>query len=1682
MRRHAKAPSAGSTSGREIGRTAVAFACLMAISLSMAPGAQAGRVPGFGVLGTGLNGTAAGQLRGTAGLAVNLTGAGGATAGDVYVSDSTNNRVSQFSGSGTFIRAFGVDVVASGGPDNANEVQRATVNATAGTFRLTFSAKATGATGTGDLVESSTTVSNVVTSTGAFLQGEAIAGAGIPAGTTIASVGAGALTLSQAATATNNGVALAADLPYNASATLVQSALNALSTINAGGGSVAVTGGPGDGTGSSPYVITFNGAPLKGTDVAQMTGASGYLALSGGTGAGANEAKVTTSNPGNTGYEVCNVIANPSDVCQSGVSSSAAGGLAAAKGLAVDPATGNVFVVSSTGKRVNVYSATGQFQGAFGWKVNAAFPEEKLQFCTFVTGCIAGTQGASAGQLALEFESHPAISPVSGDLYVPEPANRRIAEYSVTLNGAKEVTGASFVRAFGGDVIPTVNEQQTVTISGTTGGHFSLSFKSQVTGGTASGDIAAGSNEITNLQPGSGTLLGGEEVTGPGIPAGTIATAVTFDSVTLSASATATSVGASISTDLSSNSTAAVVQKALRALTSMVGPNVTVSGAAGGPWTLDYAGALSGIDLPQLSGDGSGLTGPSPALGIATTRDGANGTSTGLEVCTQATTCKVGAGDGTGGTFSAGTPNSLAIDSAGAVYAVSTPAGCSGCRVQKFGAGGGSVEEFAPAQLSSPAGASGASVSPRLVAVDPANDHVLVAKRVTSTTFKLYEFTRTGGFIDVVPPGETGIPVSVNPATAVGPQGLAFGTAERSYVAISGTVALGTPVKILMAPPAPKATMEAVSAVGQRSATFNGLAKPSAPGAEGGFPTAAFFEYSADGVSWSSTRAVDIGTGTGSGNPNSCPTNNPPSCNLSESVDGLRPGTTYLVRMVVSNGTATTSSSSTFTTTEAAPSVERMAATEVGQDAATLTGLVNPNNRPTTYRFEWGQDTSYGTRIPVDIDAVVGSGGQPVEVSASISDLLPGTTYHFRITAKSSAGVTVGSDGEVTTLNEAGLPGRRMVEQVSPADKAPVGSVQITNALGQAYYQPAQAGDAISFPVLNGTPDSEAGGEVLYAAGRTSTGWLSQQMTAPSLSSTPTEGALANPTGYSGLVLYVDPEDLKCAFVETHNPLTADTPAADIANGIENLYRWDRDSDSYTLISNRVPLQPSLSQSLYEIAGANSSCTRVFFRSSKQSLLNGASQLYEWDNGTLRDAGMLPNGTPAAGAAGTRIRFTPNVVTPNGRFFFSAVSNQGSDAGKTAVFVRKTPGETVDASSSKTATAPSGAVIEAASPDGSHVYFMANYGLAATSSSGPNTACSAGPSNATCDLYDYNVDTGQLTDISADANPKDTTGSVTQGLMAVSDDGSSVYFAARGQLVPGRGRSYSENLTGFANVYRWHAGQVTYIGSLTNADMESAQGGMALADGDHWSSRATPDGRYFTFVSRDNLSVNNPAQTAEAYVYAADTGRTECISCPLHGPPTSTSFSRILPRNFYGQVVTGLGTDGRVFFSSLEPLAPGAIAGQLGETPAEDQVNVYEWHAGQISLLTSGKVSLLGVGGANSRDVYVQTFDQLVSADKDVAADVYDFREGGGFAAAPPPEPPCDAAAGECQGSPASSPEAGLPASAGVAGSGNQALGPPAKSGHRHKKHKKHKKHKRQKPNRNRPVQTATQTHHGGAK
>ena len=101
------------------------------------------------------------------------------------------------------------------------------------------------------------------------------------------------------------------------------------------------------------------------------------------------------------------------------------------------------------------------------------------------------------------------------------------------------------------------------------------------------------------------------------------------------------------------------------------------------------------------------------------------------------------------------------------------------------------------------------------------------------------------------------------------------------------------------------------------------------------------------------------------------------------------------------------------------PAATTNAATNLAQTAATLNASVNPNGATTTVEFQYGRTSSYGSTTSTQN---IGSGSNPVAVSASISGLTRGRTYHFRVSATNSAGTTLGADQTFVTPNTSQVP------------------------------------------------------------------------------------------------------------------------------------------------------------------------------------------------------------------------------------------------------------------------------------------------------------------------------------------------------------------------------------------------------------------------------------------------------------------------------------------------------------------------------------------------------------------------------------------------------------------------------------------------------------------------------------
>lgn len=120
------------------------------------------------------------------------------------------------------------------------------------------------------------------------------------------------------------------------------------------------------------------------------------------------------------------------------------------------------------------------------------------------------------------------------------------------------------------------------------------------------------------------------------------------------------------------------------------------------------------------------------------------------------------------------------------------------------------------------------------------------------------------------------------------------------------------------------------------------------------------------------------------------------------------------------------------------PAASTGVTTNVGTTTAELHGTVDPNGASTTYYFQWGKTTSYGSS---STPASAGSGTSPESVDTKADHLKLGTTYHYRLVATNSAGTTHGADHTFTTATSPATP---------TAAGAATGSVEDLSSTGVA--------------------------------------------------------------------------------------------------------------------------------------------------------------------------------------------------------------------------------------------------------------------------------------------------------------------------------------------------------------------------------------------------------------------------------------------------------------------------------------------------------------------------------------------------------------------------------------------------------------------------------------------------------
>jgi phosphodiesterase/alkaline phosphatase D-like protein len=132
------------------------------------------------------------------------------------------------------------------------------------------------------------------------------------------------------------------------------------------------------------------------------------------------------------------------------------------------------------------------------------------------------------------------------------------------------------------------------------------------------------------------------------------------------------------------------------------------------------------------------------------------------------------------------------------------------------------------------------------------------------------------------------------------------------------------------------------------------------------------------------------------------------------------------------------------------PSASTGKAGSVTATGVTLKGMVDPEGAATTYWFEYGSTETYGDSTPHE---PAGSGTSTSEATATLEDLAPSETYHYRLVAESAFGVVDGSDETFTTPGVAPSVGRQFTELKTQTGVRLLANINAENQDTHYYFQ-----------------------------------------------------------------------------------------------------------------------------------------------------------------------------------------------------------------------------------------------------------------------------------------------------------------------------------------------------------------------------------------------------------------------------------------------------------------------------------------------------------------------------------------------------------------------------------------------------------------------------------------------------
>jgi hypothetical protein len=633
------------------------------------------------------------------------------------------------------------------------------------------------------------------------------------------------------------------------------------------------------------------------------------------------------------------------------------------------------------------------------------------------------------------------------------------------------------------------------------------------------------------------------------------------------------------------------------------------------------------------------------------------------------------------------------------------------------------------------------------------------------------------------PGGEQSASFDRGDGSADGERGIAYSTVTEAIYVLNGEAGR---VRILtQPPPGPFIVLESQSAtaIEPTTATLNALANP-----EGPEVSKCRFQYGTSTAYGSETEEKELTSGF----------EDQP---LEAQLTGLSPNTTYHFRATCENAAKEvgTGADESFTTLPPV-SIDQTSASQVNATSARLEAELNPHGLQSEYRFEYGRSTAYGTSVPVP-DASFGSSSTDTAVENLIQELLPSTTYHYRVIAHNALGTVTGPDRSFTTQGESSiLPDGRGWEMVSPPNKhgAPVEPLTAAGGL----IQTSLAGGAFAYvsdgPVDTDPPANRSPHDTQLIATRTPNGWQTKDIATPH-----EELSILNAGHPSEYKFWA--EDLHASIVEPEGaePLSAQTTE-------RTPYRREADGEYVPLITaSNVPAGVEFGGK--ELSAENGLWIEgVNFRTatpdlahvvleSPQALAPGFgpgfepgenSNLYELTNGKLTLISVLPNGKPTAEAG------VNAAVALDGFSMRGAIANDGSrvvfeTVGEHRYLNDVALGQTLqlDVRQPGAAGGPFEPRFQAANSDDSKVLFTDEAALTPDATATPNRP----------DLYmcEVKVVAGQLScalsDLSVDHNPGEAA-NVAGTVSAIDASGQHVYFAADGVL------THAPNIRGEAAV------------------------------------------------------------------------------------------------------------------------------------------------------------------------------------------------------------------------------------------------------------------------------------------